>query len=118
MAANDDSAENRALHLAEQRGKDVERAENRFKSNENEIRYLKESNRELKQQVKQLASDLSALAGRFAAHLEVGEALTKQVEKSSDEQVSKKTYILGLVGAVLALGMLLIATLALLYGSR
>lgn len=118
MAANDNSPEQRALHLAEQRGRDNERADNRFRSNEKEISYLKDSNRELKKQVKELADQLQALASRFAAHLEVGEALTKQVEKSSDEQVSKKTYILGLVGAVLALGMLLIATLALLYGSR
>lgn len=118
MAANDDTPEARAIRIAEQRGKDVAEAENRFRKVEGEMEYLKTGNKELKAQVKALTDSLGVLAGDFRAHLEVGDALSKQVAKNSADQVSKKTYILGLVGAVIALGMLLIATVALMYGTN
>lgn len=118
MSSTDNTPEGRREALAEQRGRDVAMMENRFKANELEISYLKKGNAELKEQVRKLTEQVSQLASDFTAHLKVGEAVQDQVAKNSAEQVTKKTYILGLLGAVFALGMLLVATLALLYGSR
>jgi hypothetical protein len=111
-------AEAKALALARQSGREAAEVEARLVANEREIDYIRKAVGRVRDDLGLVASKVDSLDGTFSQHLAVGKAIATQVKENSDNQVSKKTYILGLVGTVIALGMLLIATVALLYGAN
>lgn len=105
-----------AMAAAEARGRAAANIEAKFEENGREITYLKGGLAAARREMAELAANVRDFSEKFKVHIEVSDALAEQLEKQRENQLSKKTYILGLVGTVLALGMLLIAAVALIHG--
>lgn len=103
------------LQAAEARGRAAAEIEARFGQHDREIGYLKTAQQTARQEMKRIGENVAALASNLTEHLAVSKAIQEQLEKERDNQLSRKTYVLGLVGAVIALGMLILAGLALLH---
>lgn len=101
---------------AEARGRAAATVEAKFEEHGREISYLKGAVTAARRDITALEGMVRDFSEKFTTHIQVSDALAEQLEKQRDNQVSKKTYILGLVGAVIALGMLLIAGIALIHG--
>lgn len=111
-------AQRKALALEKARGEEVARIDAKFKEHGQEIAMLKKEHERFQRELETVANQMGVIATAFGEHIAVGNALTKQVKEASANQVTTKTFILGLIGTIIALGILLVAGIALIHGQQ
>lgn len=113
MASEDNKSD---IEAAEERGRVAQAINAKFDEHSRELTYLKGAQQAVRKETAALREELRSTISKFDAHLAVSSAIQEQLEKQKENQLSKKTYVLGLMGSVIALGMLLIASVSLIHG--
>jgi chromosome segregation ATPase len=121
MAAEDEAptrreTERRATRLAEERGRDQARIEAKFQRQDEELAFLRQGMATVKSDIGRLSEEGRALKATVDQYIAVSQAVANQLKESSGDLVTRKTYLLGLVGTIIALGMLLVSGLVLIHG--
>ena len=121
MAAEDEAptrreTERRATQLAEERGRDQARVEAKFQRQDEELTFLRQGMATVKSDIGRLSEEGRALKATVDQYIAVSQAVANQLKESSGDLVTRKTYLLGLVGTIIALGMLLVSGLVLIHG--
>ena len=121
MAAEDEAptrreTERRATQLAEERGRDQARVEAKFQRQDEELAFLRQGMATVKSDIGRLSEEGRALKATVDQYIAVSQAVANQLKESSGDLVTRKTYLLGLVGTIIALGMLLVSGLVLIHG--
>lgn len=111
-------AQRKALALEKARGEEVARIDAKFKEHGQEIAMLKKEHERFQRELETVVQQMGVITTAFGEHIAVGNALTKQVKEASANQVTTKTFILGLIGTIIALGILLVAGIALIHGQQ
>lgn len=109
-------AQDKAIKLAREGGEAAARIDARFSEHGREIAILKREHELFRRDLEAMGQQVTKLVSAFGEHIAVGNALTDQVKEATAKQVTTRTFVWGLVGTVIALGMLLIAGIALIHG--
>lgn len=102
--------ERTAIELAEQRGREAARLEGRLDDHDKHFKVVNGSIERTARGLERLEGVVAELAASFKENAAVTTARAADAKEAAERQVSTRTFVLGLLGAVAAIGALLAGT--------
>jgi hypothetical protein len=102
--------ERAAISLAEQRGREAAQLEGRLDEHDKHFAVVNGSIERTAKGLERLEGVVADLAGAFKENAAVTAARAADAKEAAERQVSTRTFVLGLLGAVAAIGALLAGT--------
>jgi hypothetical protein len=100
--------EKAALELAEQRGREAARLEGRLDDHDKHFTIVNGSIERAARGLERLGRTVDEMAGVIKTQAAVAAARAVDADTAAKKQVSTRTFVFGLVGAVAAIGLLLV----------
>lgn len=110
MPETEDQRRERALALAEKRGGEMAKIDARLAEHDRHLEAINGSIGETARGLQQVRSEVNDLRSEFRQSIAIAADRASMAKEAAEAQVSTRTFVLGLVGAVAAIGGLLSAT--------